>query len=194
MLQLRSILESRYFLWLLLSAPLVILINGYAADRIFYGEIVHASGEWSARLLLVALAASPMRLLFPYAGWTRWLMRNRRYFGVATFFYALLHTIVYVGRQATVSKVVEDSLSFEMWTGWLALLLFFLLALTSNDYSVRRLRSAWKKLHRWVYAAAILSFLHWIFIAFNFIPGVVHLSVLIALQSIRVVKSRSISA
>ena len=189
----KKIIGSPYFLWLLLAMPLVSLASAYVGERIFYGETLHASGEFSARLLIITLAATPMRLVFPSARWSQWLVRNRRYFGVATFFYALLHTIVYVLKQESFMKIAADGLLFEMWTGWLALLLFLLLATTSNNVAMLRLGRTWKKLHRWVYVAALLTFAHWIFIAFNFVPGVVHLLILVALESVRVFKSRSVS-
>lgn len=190
MTTIRKFLASRYFLWILLYLPFASLAWGFTTGEIYYGEMLHASGEFSARLLMVALAATPLRLLFPTRAWTRWLLANRRYFGVASFAYALLHTLVYLDKQETFSVIFEDALGLEMWTAWLALLIFALLALTSNDRSVRALKTAWKRLHRWVYLAALLAFLHWIFIAFDFVPGLVHLLILLAIESLRLVKWR----
>lgn len=179
---------ARLLVWALLAAPMAWMLFGYASDRIFYGELLHASGELSARLLILTLAVTPLRLMFPGSTWTNWLHRQRRYLGVASFAYAFLHTAVYIERKQSLSLILDEAGEFYMWTGWTALLLFAVLALTSNDAAARRLKKIWKKLHRWVYAAALLTFLHWIFSAFDFVPGLVHLGVLVTLEAYRVWK------
>ena len=179
-----------WLLWFGLAIPFMYLTIGFLRGDIFYGEMLHATGEFSARLLLITLAATPSRLIFPNARWPRWLQSNRRYLGVATFCYALLHTVVYLDKQEGLATIAEDSLLFEMWTGWIALLLFLLLALTSNDSSVRWLKRRWKKLHRLVHIAAVLTFVHWIFIAFNFVPGIIHFLILLMLEGTRLIKRK----
>ena len=186
-----KILNSRYFIWVLLAVPAVIMLGGYLSEQLYYGELMHASGEVSGRLLILTLAITPLRLMFPAKQWPNWLLRRRRYLGVGTFSYALLHTLFYLQKVGVVSEILAESLAFEYWTGWLALLIFVALAATSNDRSVRMMKSVWKKLHRWIYAAAILAFLHWIFVAFNFVPGLVHASLLVALEAIRILRSRN---
>ena len=181
---------SRYILWMLLSLPFVWLVNAYRTGDMFYGEVVHVSGELSARLLILTLAITPLRLLFANARWPAWLLHQRRYFGVASFMYALLHTVVYIQKKASLSLIWQEAMSFNMWSGWLAFCVFLLLAVTSNDASVRRLRRTWKKLHRWVYPAALLVFAHWVFIAFDFVPGLIHFLIILSLQSYRLWKRR----
>lgn len=181
---------SRYVLWVLLSLPFVWLVNAYRTGDMFYGEVVHVSGELSARLLILTLAVTPLRLLFANARWPAWLLHQRRYFGVASFMYALLHTVVYIQKKASLSLIWQEAMSFNMWSGWLAFCIFLLLAVTSNDASVRRLRRTWKKLHRWVYLAALLVFAHWVFIAFDFVPGLIHILIILSLQSYRLWKRR----
>jgi sulfoxide reductase heme-binding subunit YedZ len=84
--------------------------------------------------------------------------------------------------------IVEEGADFAMWTGWAAFLIFVALAITSNDVSARLLRRAWKKIHRLVYVAALLLFAHWIFVAFDFMPGLVHFVTLLALETYRLWK------
>ncbi len=185
MTTIRKLLFSRAFVWLVLAAPFVYLSYGFLREQIYYGEMLHASGEFSVRLLMLALAVTPARLMFPKARWARWLVTQRRYFGVASFMYAALHTLVYLDKQ-DLASIVEDSLGFEMWTGWLALLVFLLLAATSNDRAVAWLKRRWKTLHRLVYVATALTFVHWIFSAFDVVPAIAHLMVIVALESVRV--------
>lgn len=187
-----TILNSRYFLWAVLALPLAWMGNGLRDGDLFYGEIIHASGEVSARLLLLSLAVTPLRLFFSGSNWPSWLLRRRRYFGIAAFVYAAMHTLVYLDRKIGSGLLLQEAAEFSMWTGWLALALLVPLAVTSNDASVRRLRRAWKKLHRWVYLAALLTFTHWIFVAFDFVPGLIHFLVLLVLESYRIWKRRQL--
>jgi sulfoxide reductase heme-binding subunit YedZ len=186
----KSILNSRYFFWALLTVPSIFMIHGYLTERLYYGELMHATGEFSGRLLILTVAVTPLGLMLPNARWPLWLMQRRRYLGVATFAYALLHTLLYLDKTGNAAVVREELLAFEYWTGWLGFLIFVALAATSNWHSVSLLKSRWKKLHRLVYAAALLSFLHWIFVAFDFMPGVIHALVFAMLETIRIWKSR----
>jgi sulfoxide reductase heme-binding subunit YedZ len=188
----KSTLNSRYFLWIILALPFVWLVNAYRMGDLFYGEVIHVSGELSARLLILTLAVTPLRLMFANARWPIWLLHRRRYFGVASFLYALLHTMVYLQKKAGLALVLQEGANFDMWSGWLAFCIFLLLAITSNDASVRRLQRTWKKLHRWVYLAALLSFMHWIFIAFDFVPGLIHFLFLLSLETYRLWKRRQL--
>jgi sulfoxide reductase heme-binding subunit YedZ len=178
------ILDSRYLFWALLTLPGIVTLIRYLIGQTFYGEVVHFTGVFATRLLVVTLAATPLRLMFPKTRWTAWLMERRRYLGVATFGYAALHTAVYLARKGpdALAEAVEPGLL----TGWLAFAVFAPLAITSNDWFVRRLRRAWKRLHRFVYAAAALTFAHWLLVAFDIVPGLIHLAVLAALEGYRV--------
>jgi sulfoxide reductase heme-binding subunit YedZ len=60
------------------------------------------------------------------------------------------------------------------------------LAVTSNDYWVRRLRKSWKPLQRLVYPAAVLTLLHWIFVHNELGPALAHFVPLIGLEAYRV--------
>lgn len=182
----------RYLLWAALGLPCIAIGAAYLTGRLFYGEAVHLSGEWSARLLIATLAATPLALMFPGRPSTRWLLRNRRYFGVASFAYAALHTLIYVDKTRSLPTLLDDAVAPEYLTGWIATLVFAVLAATSNDASVRFLRRAWKSLHRWVYLAAVLSFVHWLLVAFDPLPAAVHLVLLAGLESYRVWKVAAI--
>ncbi len=186
----RLLVTSPYLLWIVLALPAAFMLAGYWRETLVYGEIVHASGEMGARLLIVTMAATPLALGFPRAALPRWLLRHRRALGVASFGYTLLHAVVYLQRQEDLSRIVEDALYVGMWTGWVAFAVMLLLAATSNDASVRLLRRAWKRLHRWVYAAAVLTFLHWVLSAFDPTGAWIHFGVLALLEGYRIWKVR----
>ena len=88
------------------------------------------------------------------------------------------------------NAMLADAMEPGILAGWLAFVVFVPLALTSNDRSVRRLRHWWKRIHRWVYAAALLTFAHWLLVAFDIVPGLVHLGVLAGLEGYRIWRTR----
>jgi len=184
------LLNASWFVWLLLALPGIVLTYRYARGTTFYGEYLHATGELGVRLLMLAMAVTPLKLMFANAGWVRWLARRRRYIGVAAFGYSLLHAAAYLERQATFTAIVEDAAELALLTGWIALLVMLALAVTSNDTAVRLLRAGWKWLHRTVYLAAALTFGHWILTAFDPTAAYVHLAVLAALEGIRLMNYR----
>jgi sulfoxide reductase heme-binding subunit YedZ len=177
---------SPYWLWLLLAVPAFFQIHDAVTStnpRIFH-ILVHPSGETSVRLLIVAMIATPLTMLFRGYRLPLWLLRNRRYFGVAAFGYAALHTLFYVVDKGTLDRVVGDLNRLYIWTGWLAFLVFLPLAATSVDWAVRRLGRWWKPLQRWVYAAAALTLVHWASLHGwkEVVPALVHFAPLIALS------------
>lgn len=183
---LKSIVGSRYFLWLILAIPSFGFTMGLMTDQMSAHKLIHPTGEFAARFMIIAMVATPLRLLFGAKGWTMWLVRNRRYFGVAAFLYSLYHTVLYVVDMGTLQGMLDEFFELGIWTGWIAFFIFIPLAITSNDTSVRALREKWKSLQRWVYPAAVLTLLHWIFIENHFGPAMVHFVPLALLEIYRV--------
>jgi len=186
--------KTRYFFWAVLSLPFVSTVIDYSRGQLILGEAIHASGEMSARLLILALLTTPLLLMFPGKAFPRWLIKNRRYLGVASFAYAALHTAVYLEKVRWWPDIIDDAKMPAFWTGWVALIIFLLLVSTSNDRSVRWLKSAWKKLHRIVYAAAVLLFVHWVLVTSNLGVAIAHLALLVAFEGYRIWKLQRIAA
>ncbi|MDF1873789.1 ferric reductase-like transmembrane domain-containing protein [Vannielia sp.] len=154
---------SPYWLWALLTTPAAFwTYQALTSDnaRIFH-RLVHPTGELSARILIITMMITPLVLLFRSAAFPRWLKKNRRYFGVAAFGYAALHTIFYLVDKGSTATVLSELSRFYIWTGWLAFVVFIPLALTSMNYFQRIMGRWWKWLQRWTYAAAVLTLLHW---------------------------------
>ena len=160
------------------------LISGNATPE----GLLHPTGEFAARFMIIAMAVTPLRMLFPKARWPVWLMRRRRYFGVAAFGYAVLHTVLYIIDMQTLKAMLDEFFALGIWTGWAAFAIFLPLGLTSNNASQRWLLSWWQPLQRWVYGAAVLTLVHWIFVHNNFGPALVHFVPLALLQVYRVWK------
>lgn len=154
---------SPYWLWVLLALPAAGFVAAVTVsdDPKVYEQFLHPTGEFSARFMIIAMLASPLTLILK--GWRGplWLKKNRRYFGVAAFGYAALHTLYYLIDAQTMARVLEELPRLYIWTGWAAFAIFIPLAVTSMDYFVRIMGPRWKQVQRWTYAAAVLTLIHW---------------------------------
>ena len=180
---LNSVLNSRLFLWALLAVPGIVMVQNYftAADM-WPGDLLRPSGEWSARFIIFALMLTPLSMIFRGRLWVQWLIRRRRAFGLAGFFYALLHLLFYLLDMETVGNVLAEIGALGIWTGWAAFFLFLPLALTSNDLSMRALKAGWKRVQRLAYPAAILTLVHWMFVHDNVMAALINFAPLLALE------------
>ena len=184
----KAALVSRPALWLILALPGLWIAWRWAMtpEAYGYGHAIGDSGDWAAWLLLVTLAVTPLRLAFRKQGWTIWLLKRRRDLGVASFVYALGHTVIYLANKADWQAVLSEAALPDILTGWLAFALFVPLAITSNDASVRAMKRAWKRLHRLVYPAAVLTFVHWALAAFDPTTAYIHIGILAAIEGLRI--------
>lgn len=122
-------------------------------------EIEHRTGLWALRLLMVALAVTPLRQLTGQAV----LLRFRRMLGLYAFFYATLHLAVYLGLdlRGYWTQIFEEIVKRPYITvGFAAWLLLVPLAVTSTQGWMRRLGRRWGQLHKLVYAIGVLAVLH----------------------------------
>lgn len=172
-----------------MALPGVVVITNWAVHDPALDDLVATTGEWSARLLLLALALTPLRRAFPNAAWLAWLSLRRRHIGVAACIYAVLHVLVYVVDMQTLRNILAEALAVAILTGWLAFGIFVLLGATSNSASVRWLGTSWHKLHRWVYVAAGLTFWHWLVIHDGAVSAWIHFVPIILLEVFRVFHS-----
>jgi sulfoxide reductase heme-binding subunit YedZ len=155
-------LNHPYVFWALLGVPAIPMVLGLTSgDPEAAHDLLHPTGEFAARFMIFAMMITPLTIVF--RGWRgpRWLMKRRRYIGVAAFGYAALHTILYLVDTGSVAFTGGELSKFYIWTGWLAFLIFVPLAVTSTDGWIRRLGSRWKLLQRFVYGAAFLTLAHW---------------------------------
>ena len=162
MASVKSFLNSPYTFWVILGLPAIpMMIALTSGDPEAVPQLLHPTGEFAARFLIVSLMITPLMMLFKGARWPRWLMKRRRYLGVAAFGYALAHTILYLIDEGAVAFSGGEISKLYIWTGWLAFLIFVPLALTSTEGWVRALGTRWKTLQRFVYGAAVLTLVHW---------------------------------
>ena len=147
---------------ILALAPVAVLAHNALHDRLGadpVAALTHQTGEWALRLLLLSLSMTPLRLMLKQS----WPIRFRRLIGLYAFFYASLHFAVYLFLDlgSYWSQIGADILKRPFITvGFIAWLLLLPLAITSNQWMMRKLKRNWQKLHKLVYLIGILAVVH----------------------------------
>jgi sulfoxide reductase heme-binding subunit YedZ len=158
----RQLLWAKWMVFGLSLLPLLRLIVLGLQDRLTANPIefiTRATGDWTLYFLCLTLAVTPLRRV---TGLTA-LIRFRRMLGLFTFFYASLHflTFIWFDHFFDLAEMVRDILKRPFIAmGFSAFVLLVPLALTSNDFMLRRLGRRWSVLHRLIYLIAILALLH----------------------------------
>lgn len=168
--QIRLIWKPIVFLLCLVPAGLVItdlleITGTLGANPV--EAMLDRFGNWSIRFIMITLAVTPLRKL---TGWN-WLVRFRRMFGLFTFFYVLMHFLVWLmldrglyfsGFAEVLPAVVEDLIKRTFITlGFAALILLTAMAVTSTAGMRRRMGKRWQKLHYSAYAVGMLGVWHY---------------------------------
>lgn len=147
-------------------------------------ELEHAYGELALQLMVLGLIVTPLR---KFAGVN--LIKFRRAIGVTAFFYVLAHFLVWAVLDVqTLSAIWADIIKRPYVTiGMASFLMLIPLAVTSNNWSVKRLgAAAWKKIHWLTYPAAILGALHYVWLVKGFqLEPLIYLAVVVGLLLLR---------
>jgi len=121
-----------------------------------------AYGLLGLQFLIAGLAVTPLRKYLRIN-----LVKYRRALGVMTFYYILLHLLVWLVLDVQIlSQIWADILKRKYVTiGMLGFLLMVPLALTSNNWSIRKIGPvAWRRLHKLTYVVAILGAVHFLWL------------------------------
>jgi sulfoxide reductase heme-binding subunit YedZ len=119
------------------------------------------SGEIAIWSLGAVLSLTPLRVLFPRSAIVNALNRHRRYIGVSACVYGLIHFSFHLLYQSDWEDLLLSFTKPFTWFGLTGLTILVVLALTSNNWSVRKLGGKrWKLLHRLAYVAAIVLIYH----------------------------------
>ena len=160
----QKIIYIKAVVWLLALLPLARLVwlgfnDNLGANPIEFVE--HSTGTWALVFLLASLSMTPIRLLTGQL----WQIQLRRVLGLFMFFYACLHITTYVWLDFNFiwDEIFKDVAKHpRILVGFAAFVLTIPLAVTSNSYMIKRLKTNWKKLHRAVYLIGILAVLHFV--------------------------------
>lgn len=149
----------------------------------------HEMGERALQLLVLGLAVTPLRQRLGVN-----LMKFRRAIGVITFFYVVLHLLVWLVLDVQIlGQIWADILKRPYITiGMAGFLVLLPLAITSNNWSVRKLGRRWRVLHKAVYGAALLGGVHFVMLVKGFqIEPLIYLGVIVLLLILRLPVRRS---
>lgn len=113
----------------------------------------HLLGIWALRFLIAALCVTPLRDL---AGIN--LLRYRRALGLLAFWYVVMHFATYavLDQRLDLTAILRDiTMRWFIIIGMVCLVLLIPLALTSNNFSIRRLGRNWNRLHKLAYVIVL---------------------------------------
>jgi methionine sulfoxide reductase heme-binding subunit len=123
--------------------------------------LLHRSGEIAIWTLGAVLSLTPLRVLFPGSQIVAALNRHRRAIGVSACVYGLLHLTAHILYEGGWDGLLRSLSKPFIWYGLAGLSILVVLAATSNQFSIRKLRGRnWKRLHRLAYLAAALLVYH----------------------------------
>lgn len=151
-------------------------------------EMEHQMGEWGLWLLIAGLAITPLQR---FAGVR--LIKYRRAVGLLAFFYIMVHLLIWLVLDVQImSQILADIVKRPYITiGMGAFALMIPLALTSNNWSVRKLGPKWRQLHKLVYLIVPLGALHFILLVKGFqIEPYIYMAAILALLALRLRKPR----
>ena len=77
------------------------------------------------------------------------LLKNRRYTGVTAFCFAWNHAGLLIWQKSL--NFLDFNTCLQYFQGLSSIIIFTILAITSNDESVRKLKKNWKKIHNLTY-------------------------------------------
>lgn len=189
-----NFMSFRAIWWLVfvaMAAPLLALVGFAFTDGLGANPIEFINrylGDWALRALLVALAATPLKILF---GWT-WPVRLRRMLGLWAFAYVTLHIANYVAIdqffdwQAIGKDIVKRT---YITVGMATFIILIALAVTSPKRMVKKMGAQnWQRLHKLVYAAGVLGCVHYYMMVKADLRGpLIHIGILAFLLSLRVI-------
>jgi methionine sulfoxide reductase heme-binding subunit len=120
--------------------------------------VTQYTGRFAVVWLLLTLTCTPLHLLGVDIA-----RKFRRPLGLYTFVYASLHLLTYtvLDYRLQIGFILKN-LRYQIFIlpGLLGFLIFLSLALTSNKWSIKKLKTRWKTLHRLIYLAGVAVIVH----------------------------------
>lgn len=110
---------------------------------------------------VLTLLPTILRIVFPQTKGTaihKWLLQNRRQIGVLSFFFTAIHGYPYLHKR---NLDVGDAMTYAIYIqGVWAFVVLLILAATSNNWSVKKLKQNWKQLHKLTYTLIFIIAWH----------------------------------
>jgi sulfoxide reductase heme-binding subunit YedZ len=166
--------------WIVFYVPAIAMLSILCWDYTLYKEFISYSGYLALSFFFITLILNPLKSFKPKWMWVIKFSRYRRELGVASFSYALVHLTCFIIKRI-IGGFFEGLVYFLhpaiIPAFFIAFPIMLMLAVTSNDYSVKKLSfPKWKKLHKSVYLAELAIMVHLILMEnllltlFTFVP------------------------
>ena len=147
--------------------------------------IEHRLGEVGLQLLVAGLAITPLMKILRIN-----LVKLRRVLGVLAFFYVTMHLVTWAVLDMGLlwDEILKDLVKrWYIIIGMAAFVLMIPLALTSNDWALRKVGPVrWRALHKATYAIGLLGGLHFVMLVKGFqIEPLIYVGITIMLLGLR---------
>ena len=140
-------MNSRVFpIWIAVAVSLLAIAIAFTFNTTLLdqgGSLTRWTARFGMPLFLMSFAASALRH-FVKQPWSARLMQQRRYWGLG---FVIVHTVHMIGFTLVVLNDEFDQTFADMAGGGAIYLLMYLMAITSNNWSVRKLSRYWRWLH-----------------------------------------------
>ena len=162
--------RQRRFSWLKASVFALVLLPGirltfqtatgeFGLLAMAFGGLTYWSGVWATVVLLMALAVTPIIVVF------RWpaLVDVRRMIGVMALVYTIVHIVLYFGlRSWNFERIgIETVTRLTLFVATLSTIGLIVLSATSLDAAIARMGAkGWQRLHNTNYIISALALLH----------------------------------
>jgi len=129
--------------------------------RLDYPPPANWAGFSAVLLYVVTLLPTILKVVFPFtkkSGIPKRLLIQRRLFGIIAFLLSVIHGYWLISKREL--DFLDPQTYWIYCQGIFTFLIFTLLAITSNDWSMKKLKKNWKKLHQLTYLAMFLLLWH----------------------------------
>lgn len=146
--------------------PLALLIWDFSQNQLTANPIQEATfrtGKTALVLLVLSLACTPVNIILGL----RQVLPLRKVLGLYAFMYVSLHFLIFVWLDYGLDWELLKEAIFEKryaLVGFAAFVVLMPLAITSTKGWMKRLGKNWKRLHRFVYLAALLAVVHYVWL------------------------------
>jgi sulfoxide reductase heme-binding subunit YedZ len=146
-------------------APLALMFWDGAHNQLTANPILSLTfrtGKTALVLLVLSLCCTPLNSIFGFHE----AIKLRRPLGVYAFLYGLGHVGIFLFDYNFDPGMLYDAIFMQRYVlvGFAAFLILLPLAITSTKGWQKRMGRSWTKLHKWVYLAALLVIVHFVWL------------------------------
>lgn len=146
--------------------PLILLAINWSQNNLSFNPIQTLqlrTGKYALVLLILSLSCTPLNTVFGF----RQALKVRRPLGLYAFLYASIHFAIFIGLDYQFDWYLLEEALFEKryaFVGFAAGIILLSLAVTSTRGWMKRLGKTWSKIHKFVYLAALLVIVHYVWL------------------------------